>query len=213
MGRRILRTLIVLGTASAALAQGVGKAKPADATKPAVTLRELTSEYELAREPHFYFVLDVRNRNLELRVKGMVLRAWKLKSMRFWGKPAFSTTVELVKKSALKPPRRNIIKPGEGAATPSDPTKFELEALELKDMPMTFGLDFSNGLHITVTAKKKGLSALRDSLMWYVWEPVRSYFKARDGKPVSILELRFEKESDAQAIYWTFFEGIKGLVD
>jgi hypothetical protein len=206
MMRTALRILIVLAAVSGALAQAVDK------TKTAGTLRELTSEYELAKEPHFYFVLDVRNKNLELRVKGMTLRAWRLKSMRFWGKPAFSTTVELVKKTALKPPKRNVIQPGETTAAPADATKFELEALELKDMPKTFGLDFSNGLHVTINTKKRGLAVLGESLNWYFWQPVRSYFRARDGKPVSILELRFENEADAQAIYWTFFEGIKGLV-
>jgi hypothetical protein len=206
MMRTALRILLVLAAVSGAFAQGV------DGTKTAGTLRELTSEYELAKEPHFYFVLDVRNKNLELRVKGMTLRAWRLKSMRFWGKPAFSTTVELVKKTALKPPKRNIIKPGEVTAAPADATKFELEALELKDMPKTFGLDFSNGLHVTINTTRRGLAALGESLNWYFWQPVRSYFRARDGKPVSILELSFENEADAQAIYWTFFEGIKGLV-
>ncbi|MGZ4887300.1 MAG: hypothetical protein ACXV5O_06320, partial [Candidatus Aminicenantales bacterium] len=52
------------------------------------TQQELAAENELAKETHFYFVLDVREKNLELKVRGMALRSWKLQSMRFWGKPA-----------------------------------------------------------------------------------------------------------------------------
>jgi hypothetical protein len=176
------------------------------------TQQELTAENELAKETHFYFVLDVREKNLELRVRGMALRSWKLQSMKFWGKPAFSKTVQLVRKSTLRPPQRNVIKPGETTPTPKDPSKFELEALELKDMPKTFTLEFDNGLHVSVKTARKGVGAIRDEMNWYGWLPVQSYFQARNGKSTSELELLFEKESDAQAIYWIFFEGIKGLV-
>lgn len=176
------------------------------------TQQELTAENELAKETHFYFVLDVREKNLELRVRGMALRSWKLQSMKFWGKPAFSRTVQLVRKSTLRPPQRNVIKPGETTPTPKDPSKFELEALELKDMPKTFTLEFDNGLRVSVKTARKGVGAIRDEMNWYGWLPVQSYFQARNGKSTSELELLFEKESDAQAIYWIFFEGIKGVV-
>jgi hypothetical protein len=204
--RKLGFCLVLLLAASAAFGQAADKEK---------TIRgqqELTAEGELAKEPHFYFVLDVRGKNLELRVKGMVLRAWKLQSLRFWGKPAFSKTVQLVKKSTLKPPQRNVILPGEAAVAPKDPSKFELEALELKDMPRSFGLDFDNGLHVSVKATEKGLKALRDEVRWYAWLPVQSFFSARNGKPLSELEIRFENVKDAKAIYWIFFEGIRGLV-
>jgi len=194
------------------LAATGASAQAVDKEKIGRSLQELTAENDLAKEPHFYFVLDVRQKNLELRVKGMVLRAWKLQSMRFWGRPAFSKTVQLVKKSTLKPPRRNVIKPGEAAGTPRDPSKFELEALELKDMPKSFSLDFDNGLKVSVKVGDKGLKAVIEEVRWYGLLPVRSLFSARNGKPLSELELRFANEKDAQAIYWIFYEGIKGLV-
>jgi hypothetical protein len=183
-----------------------------DAKKIVRGQQELAAESELAKEPHFYFVLDVLNKNLELRVKGMALRSWKLESMRFLGKPAFSKTVQLVKKSTLRPPQRNVILPGEAAATAKDPGKFELEALELKDMPRSFSLDFDSGLQVLVRTNEKGLKVLRDEFRWYGLLPVRNYFSARNGKPLSVLEIKFGNEKDAQAIYWIFFEGIKGLV-
>jgi len=187
-------------------------AQPVDKEKLVRSQQEVTGEMELAKEPHFYFVLDVREKVLELRVRGMALRSWKLRDMRFWGKPAFSKTVQLVKKSTLKPPRRNVIKPGETAPAAKDPTKFELEALELKDMPTDFSLEFDNGLHVSVKAADRGLAGIKEAIAWYAVLPVKSFFSARNGRPVSELELRFRDERDAQAIYWIFFEGIRGLV-
>ncbi|HVP91384.1 MAG TPA: hypothetical protein VMS75_09220 [Terriglobales bacterium] len=174
--------------------------------------RQITAESELAKEPKFYFILDIREKKLELKVRGMALRSWKLGEMRFWGKPAFSGTVQLVRKSALKKPQRNVIKPGETATAAKDPAKFELEALELKDMPKSFGLEFGNGLRVSVKAMEHGLKAFSEDIGWYIALPVENYISAREGKQVSVLELRFADEKDAQAIYWTFFEGIKGLI-
>jgi hypothetical protein len=197
--------LVLLAAASGAFGQQPDKASLARRQQ------ELTAESELAKEPNFYFVLDVRQKNLELRVKGMALRTWKLKSMKFWGKPAFAKTVQLVRKSTLNPPQRNVIKPGESTAA-KDPAKFELEALELKDMPRSFSLEFDNGLHVAVKAEAGGLQGLAEDLGWYAVLPVRNLISTGSGRPMSELELRFENEKDAQAIYWIFFEGIKGLV-
>ncbi len=179
------------------------------------TQQELTWEYELAKEPHFYFVLDAPSKNLELRVRGMVLRTWKLEMVRFWGKPAFAKTVRLVRKSALKPPQRNVIKPGETATAPKNPKEaatFELDALELKDMPRSFSLEFDNGLHVSVKTKESGMRGIKEEIYWYGSLPLRNMLGARKGKTTSELEIRFKDEKDAQAIYWIFFEGIKGLV-
>jgi len=186
-----------------------------DKEKTLRSQQELTWEYELAKEPHFYFVLDAPGKNLELRVRGMVLRTWKLERVRFWGKPAFAKTVRLVRKSALKPPQRNVIKPGETTTTPKDPkaaATFELEALELKDMPRSFSLEFDNGLHVSVRTKESGMRGIKGEIYWYGSLPLRNMLWARKGKTTSELEIRFENEKDAQAIYWIFFEGIKGLV-
>lgn len=193
----------------------------------------LATEYGLAKESQFYFVLDVQARRLELRVRGMVLRSWPLQGMRFWGDPDFAGAVEMVRKSTLKAPERIVIKPGEaeaaegageaegaiepgsatGAATPAE---YDVEALELKDMPKRFSLDFDNGLRIQVLARDGGspglLGKLADAWHWYVGLPLRNLFGSRNGKKISELELSFEHDQDAQAIYWHFFDGIKGII-
>jgi hypothetical protein len=188
----------------------------------------LNSEYSLAKDSNFYFVLDFLGRKLELRVRGMVLRSWSFQSMRFWGRPELSGNVELVRKTALRAPERIVIKPGgnaekvEGAPAPvakptgTDPAEFNLEALELKDMPKKFRFDFDNGLRILVKTKKAAsggpVGSMREAWGWYVDLPLRNLFGAPAGTGLSELELTFDNDKDAQSIYWHFFDGIKGII-
>jgi hypothetical protein len=224
--RRMAALAAIGAVALASAAGGAATDRAALAKKQAA----LTTEYGLAKGPSFYFVLDVIGRKLELRVRGMVLRSWPLQGMRFWGNPGFAGTVGLVRKTTLKAPQRIVITPGgaeEQETSPpaaeaepqggaKAPAEFDLEALELKDMPKRFSLDFDNGLHITVKAKdgaSRGLGGtLADAWRWYIALPLRNLFGAGDDKVISELELTFEQDQDAQAIYWHFFEGIKGIV-
>ncbi len=208
---------------------GLGGAAAVDRAALAKKQDTLTAEYSLAKDAKFYFVLDVEGRKIELRVRGMVLRTWPIESMRFWGRPDFSGTVDLVKKTALKAPERIVIKPGDTEASIKVPTPkpgtsvltataadYDLEALELRDMPTRFSLDLSNGLHISVKARtggSPGLGArLRDAWRWYVGLPLGNLFGERKDKAVSELELVFAEGKDPQSIYWHLFDGIKGII-
>ena len=217
--------LVATGLAGLALAAGADKvalAKKQDG---------LNAEYNLAKEVRFYFVLDVAGRTIELRVRGMVLKSWPIKAMRFWGQPDLAGTVELVRKTALKTPERNVIKPGEaeviapapapqgkaaptgGAATSAD---YDLEALELRDMPKRFSLDLDSGLHITVNTRSGDMAGfgtrMKEAWRWYVTLPLRNLLGPRQDKKFSELELIFGDEKDAQSVYWHLFDGIKGIV-
>jgi hypothetical protein len=229
-----MKRAIALAILGAAALVAIGRGAAVDRTSLAKTQAALTTEYGLAKDSNFYFVLDVLGRKLELRVRGMVLKSWPLQAMRFWGNPGFAGTVELVRKTTLKAPERIVIKPGDtaepepapaaepakpaakGAAAPASPAEFNLEALELKDMPKKFSLDFDNGLRITIKAGdggSKGLTGiLNDAWHWYIDLPLRNLFGSREGKKISELELTFEQGQEAQAIYWHFFDGIKGIV-
>jgi hypothetical protein len=189
----------------------------------------LAAEYGLAKEANFYFVLDVLGRKIELRVRGMVLKTWPVEGMRFWGQPDFAGTVELARKTTLKAPERIVIKPGEteevkpapaakpaGAGATASSADYDLEALELRDMPRRFSLDFDNGLHVTVkamTGKAPGLGRrLSDAWRWYISLPLRNLFGPKEENGRAELELIFADEKDAQSIYWHLFDGIKGLI-
>jgi hypothetical protein len=205
---------------------GQGSAAAVDRAALAKKQDVLNAEYGLAKEAKFYFVFDVLGKKLELRVRGMVLRTWPIESMRFWGRPEFAGPAELVKKTALKAPERVVLKPGESelvapapGAKPAEPgstADYDLEALELRDMPKRFSLDLSNGLHITVMAKAGGVpglgARLRTAWRWYIALPLRNLFGRRGSKGLSELEIVFADDKDPQSIYWHLFDGIKGII-
>lgn len=191
----------------------------------------LTAEYGLAKDAKFYFVFDVRGRKLELRVRGMVLRSWPIVGMRFWGKPEFSGMVELAKKTALKAPERIVIKPGQEealvkvpapapkagtAAAPATAADYDLEALEIRDMPTHFSMDFDNGLHVSLAARSGEtpslITRLKDAWRWYIALPLSDVLGRGREKTRPVLELVFEDEKAPQGIYWHFFDGIKGII-
>jgi len=215
-----IAALTLLGFAASGAAAGPDRAALAKKQS------SLASEYSLAKDSNFYFVFDVLGRKLELRVRGMVLRTWPLQAMRFWGRPDLAGSVALVRKTTLKAPERIVIKPGEEeeaapapaapAAAPATAADFDLEALELRDMPKRFSFDFDSGLHVTIKAKnadERGFAGtLTDAWRWYVDLPLRNLFGSREGKAISELELTFDEEKDAQSIYWHFFDGIKGII-
>lgn len=226
-----MKRIAALGIIAAAGLGWLMGAAGADKVELAKKQQALNAEYSLAKDANFYFVFDVPGRKLELRVRGMVLRTWPLQSIRFWGEPHFSGSVELARKTALKAPERIVIKPGETeepAPAPAPPAKpaatgaaataadFDLEALELRDMPKRFQLGFDNGLNVTIKAKDAGSrglgGTLGDAWRWYIDLPLRNLFGANEGQALSELELVFEDEKDAQSIYWHFFDGIKGII-
>ena len=215
---------------AAAVLVGFGGAAGADKAALAKKQSTLSAEYGLAKDAKFYFVFDVLGRKIELRARGMVLKTWPIREMRFWGRPDFAGTVELVKKTTLKAPERIVIKPGEteetvkpaSVATPAAPgsaaaaADYDLEAIELRDMPKRFGLDLDNGLHITVkakTGKAPGLGVrMKEAWRWYIGLPLQDLIGKRGEHELAELELILESELDAQSVYWHLFDGIKGII-
>jgi hypothetical protein len=214
---------------AAAVLVGFGGAAAADKAALAKKQSTLSAEYGLAKEAKFYFVFDVLGRKIELRARGMVLKTWPIREMRFWGRPEFAGTVELVKKTTLKAPERIVLKPGDTEPSIKVPTPkpgvsvltataadYDLEAIELKDMPKRFGLDLDNGLHITVKAKTgeaPGFGVrMKEAWRWYIGLPLQ-YLVGQGGEhELAELELILENELDAQSVYWHLFDGIKGLI-
>lgn len=189
---------------------------------PAAVLREekrLDAEYELAKKPKYYFVLYLGEKKIELKVRGVVLRTWKIDEIRFWGAPEFegkNGTLVLNKKTTLKAPARTIIKPGQEEAAPSsDPSKFDLNTLELDDMPESFELYFDTGLVVKLKAKKAAVGFFKKLAASFedgILMPVRRYKQSKKGRPVSELEIVFNNPNEPKAIYWCFVEGVEGIV-
>lgn len=207
--------------------------------------RFLEEELKLAKTPQYYFVLNLKEKTLELRARGMVLKSWKASELRYTGKPVPLQVTTLTNKTALKPPERKVLNPAEQqaeearkaaeekarqeqqkkkengkkqdstqatSATPAD--TFDVEALEITDMPGSYELNFDDGLRIFIRSKSgfsEKFRQTRETLLWYTWYPVK-HFLNRKSELRPQLILYFDNLRDAQGIYWAFIDGLKGII-
>jgi hypothetical protein len=179
----------------------------------------LESELKLAEKSNIYFIFNLEEHKAQIKAKGMPLKEFPIKGSRLWGGPPPITPLRLVKKSTLLEPKRKTITPKkreeqsseEDTSTPS----FEIEALELKDMPSSFRFELSEGVYISIRPKSEGfLTGLLDilrTLVWYVTKPIQSLWHAYLGRPFTALELELGRD-DARRLYWSFPEGNEAIV-
>ena len=172
----------------------------------------LKEELTLAKTPALYFVFDLEGKTIVLKSRGMVLQEWKIESLHSWGDQPSIKTLTIVKKSALFAPQRKKIKPG--ATEQGD--KFELDALELKDMPSSFVLYMSEGIYLYIRPKPKKLISrvgnIGHFLNWYFLVPLRDLGFELRKKSFTAIDVKLANKEEAQALYWSFADGIKGLV-
>ncbi|HEX2695253.1 MAG TPA: hypothetical protein VHP61_05830 [Acidobacteriota bacterium] len=205
------RTLILITLALTGIASP-GLAREARTSGPPQENRVAEAESALARTPDFYFMMNLGSRTIDLKARGFVLRRWAPSRIRFWGSPVPFKALSLARKTALTPPQRRVIKPGEPETVSTKPGEFELEALEVKDMPPAYTLELEGGTKISVVPKAKGLPAVWRDMKWYVGLPLKTLKLRRQKRTITLIELSFEDPKEGQAMYWALTEGLKGLV-
>ena len=170
-------------------------------------------ELLLAKTPSLYFIVSVKSKMLALKSRGMILQEWPIQSIHAWGNGAPLSALTLEKKSTLFPPKRTQIKP---AANEEEAATFELDALELKDMPSRFTLFLSAGIRVHFRPKARGffshLGNFGHFLSWNFWVPLKNLSYRLRKKPFAAIDIKLEKKDDSRFVYWAFPEGIKGLI-
>lgn len=170
-------------------------------------------ELQLAGSPSLYFVIYLETGMIILKSRGLTLQEWKIEKHNSWGDAPPLESVTLQKKSTLFPPRRTRIKPPDNE---EEAAAFELDALELKDMPARFTLYLGEGMRIYVRAKADGffprLGNIGHFFAWYVWAPMTNLSSELRQKPFAALQIVLSHKEDAQSLYWALPDGIKGLI-
>jgi hypothetical protein len=170
-------------------------------------------EIVLAKTPSLYFIVYLKSKVIALRSRGMTLQEWKVHSIHAWGEAPPLGALTLEKKSTLFPPKRAKIKP---AAKEEEAASFELEALELKDMPSRFTLFLSGGIRLSIRPMARGffprLGNFGHVLAWNLWVPLRNLSFRLRKKPFAAIDIKLEKKEEGQAVYWALPDGVKGLV-
>ena len=182
----------------------------------------LLSELTLAKKPVIYFIFDLENKEVLLKSRGTVLKEMKIEDIKFWGASVDTGPQTMIKKSALfKEPKRVNIDPikakeeEETKTTSQTPGTFEIDALELPDMPTNYHLEFSEGVFISVRPKASGfvssLYALLNYAAWYISRPVLTVWYSIQGRPYTSIYLTLSEE-DARSIYWSLEENSVNII-
>ncbi|MCJ7581430.1 MAG: hypothetical protein MUP98_12965 [Candidatus Aminicenantes bacterium] len=172
----------------------------------------LEAEHSLAKSSRLYFVLDIREKKIDLKAKGISLRTWKIEKIRLWGDPVLLNPALLVKKSALFSPKREEIKPEE----PGSDAKFELEALELGDMPSSYTINLERNISIYIRPRSKGwMSFLRTigrTLKWRLFPPLKTVLSAAQRKSYTAFDILLENREESRSFYWAVGENSQFII-
>lgn len=173
--------------------------------------QRLETELRIAQTRQVYAIFDLQNKKILLKARGVLLKELPIEAFRVWGNLPAVTAAGLVRKSALFAPKRVVVtpKPGEEQAQPSE------ETFELKDMPTSFTLVLDGNMSISVRPKPtrtlSRLWSIRYPIQWYLGRPILTVWHALRKQPYTSIEIVLE-EGDARSLYWSFLEGMKGIV-
>ena len=183
----------------------------------------LESELKLAKKPGIYVVFNLEESRVLIKAKGMTLKDIAVGDARLWGASGLPVSpLKLIKKSTLLTPKRTEIKPkkeeeSEEEEEPGSDSSgtFELDALELKDMPSSYRLVLEGGVRILIRPKAEGFFGkvvdIFRTILWYVTKPVESAWNAMMRRPFAAIEIEIAKQ-DARHLYWSFPEGSEAIV-
>ncbi|OGW45711.1 MAG: hypothetical protein A2Y66_01305 [Nitrospirae bacterium RBG_13_41_22] len=172
--------------------------------------RLLKTELSLAQKPLIYFVFNLKENKVQIRAKGFILKEFLIHNVRYWGSSLPGNVLVLKKKSTFLKPRRDKINPGEN----KEDDIFEIEALELEDMPVRYTLKMDRGVYLSVMPTKGFFTTPVNVLSSFKKFLVRPFFKVLYSvrkKPFTAIDIVLNKE-DAKALYWSLSEGTQTII-
>ena len=201
----------VLPALLAALLLG-GAAAPARSAEDARSLwrenRRLQAEAVLAATPKPYFELDLEQRHISLKARGMVLLEVPVQEQGIWGRRLAIGPTSVVRRDALARP---AVRTGDDKT----PETLDEQLLELADMPSAYKLGLAGDVDVEVIPLATG--------RWPIWRQRIGVWRWRLMRPLVTLRQRRErhettaiflilKPEDARRLYWTLFEGLDGIL-
>lgn len=205
MRRALLSTLLSFALLGAAAA-------PARPDDDALSLwrenRRLQAEVVLAATPKPYFELDLEQRRIILKTRGMVLFEVPVQEQGLWGRrPAVGPT-SVVRRDAL-------VRPAVHTGDEKTPETLDDQLLELADMPTSYRLGLAGEVDVEIIPLATGRwSILRQRVgvwRWRLMRPLITLRERRQRRETTALFLILKPE-DAQRLYWTLFEGLDGIL-
>jgi hypothetical protein len=184
----------------------------ADEKMKAVEMNQLLeAEAGLAKASSSYFIMDIGEKAVFLKARGIVLKKWELQKAKFWGKAVSIKALQLSKKNAWFPPKRKNIVPGK-----DEQGNVDLGVLELKDMPSLYRLEFRDRIRILVRPKSRKfflfVRNVGNAFRRFTYLPLKTLWLALRKRDFTEIELVMASEKDAKAMFWAFLEGQSCIV-
>lgn len=172
----------------------------------------LEAELALAQKPQAYFIFQVKDKKISLKARGIELKEWEIKKIRYFGNSPPAKPIPLLKKSTLFPPKRKNIKPGSVTET----GEFKLATLELNDMPTTYTLSMEGGIYIHIRPQSGSFFSKLGSV-WYYFTgltvpPLKKIWFSIKKRPFTTIEVVLKNKKDCKELYWAFMEGAECLI-
>jgi hypothetical protein len=194
---------------------GLGLAVPSPAADDVQTLwrrnRRLAAEATLSASPKPYFLMDFEGRRVALMARGMVLFELPVAEALIWGRrPAIGPTAV----EERDPLARPAIKPGEEKPA-GGMASIDEQLLELVDMPTRYHMRLAGDVEIEVVPVATGrwpqLRQSLDDLRWRLSRPLVTLRQRRERRETTTIRLVLHA-ADAQRLYWSFYEGLAGIL-
>ena len=200
-------------TALAAVLLAAALAAPAAAEDPAALWRRnrrLAAEAALAATPKPYFIMDFEGGRVAFMTRGMALFELPIERAFLWGRrPAIGPSA-IEARDALPRPE---IKPGDDR--PDKPMNIDDTLLELVDMPARYHMRLAGDVEIEVQSLAEGrwprLRQRLDFWRWRLSRPLATLRQRRERRETTTVLLML-REEDARRMYWSFFEGLDGIL-
>lgn len=170
--------------------------------------RALAAEAAFAATPKPYFLLDLERRRIVLRSRGLSLFEVPIEEAGVWGRRLAIGPTAIERRDALVRP---AIRPGEEKT----PESLDEQLLELADMPTAYRVHLAGEIEVEVLPLAEG--------GWPRWRLRARIWRWRLSRPLVTLRQRRERHETtsvylvlrpehAQRIYWSFFEGLDGII-
>ncbi len=170
----------------------------------------LDAELKLAKKPDIYFIFNLEQKNIQIKARGVILRELPLIYADYFGNRIFSKPHILLKKRTIFKPGREKINPGRN----KEDDNFQIDALELRDMPVRYRLLTDGGASIAVRPKTDGILSALCNIPYAVKTalsvPLHALWNFLRKRPHTAVSIVLE-HADAQALYWSTAEG-SGIV-
>jgi len=184
----------------------------------------LRAEYDLAVKQKLYFVFDLPARQVQFKASGIAVAELPIQNVSIWGQLAGDKVRSVLTKRSLFTPEREVLKipppaqstkPETETEPKAEPKKFELQALELADMPTSFQLLFDDGLVVSVKPVPEEFLRRQAWTLgrwfWHLSRPLISDWNFIRKKTYTEILLTMPPK-DAQLLYWSLADGSSCLL-